>query len=277
MLKKQLKEILGENSSFIIQSPSLNVYVSDNELKSYNPASIIKLFILYGALKKIDDQKADFSDFITIPENEKVPGSGVLKDMYTTKLPLIDLLTLMITVSDNTATNLILDHISIPYIQEALQSLSIKDTFVRRKLYHMIPGVFNEATPADVYLILEALFNGTGLTERSHQTALSILKKQQHHYLTKNILKCGTCGHLLKSNYCTCQCYAGDIDPVELTMYSKTGEITGHVHDAGIMIVDDVPVYVIVMTSHQNNNQETKDKISLVGETIYQYIKDQIC
>ncbi|MBN2794322.1 MAG: serine hydrolase [Clostridia bacterium] len=277
MLKEKISHILDEHSSFIIHCPNLNLDIQENEFVSYNPASIIKLFILYGALKKIDEKKVDYSDLIQIPDEEKVPGSGVLKDMTTSSLPLIDLLTLMITVSDNTATNLILDYISIPYIQDAIETLSIKSTWVKRKLYHMIPGVFNETVPMDVLTILKAFYEGIGLSEKSQKTALSILGKQQYHYLSNHVVLCGHCGKLLKSNYCSCNTYSGDVEPKEITMYSKSGEITGHVHDAGIMIVEDIAVYAIVMTSKQRNNPQTKEKISQIGELLYHYIKEKLC
>lgn len=277
MLKEKIHQIMQEDYSYIIYSPDLNINMRKDSEKNYNPASIIKLFILYGALKKIDHHQANYDDLLNITQEDIVPGSGVLKDMHTASISLIDCLTLMITVSDNTATNLVLDYITIPYIQNTIDAVGIKNTYVRRKLYHLIPGVFNETIPEDVFRILSAFYEGTGLTKESQRIALDILEKQHYHYLAKNLSTCGACGQLLESNTCTCGVYVGEVDPVDVKMYSKTGEITGHVHEAGIMMIQSQPIYIVIMTAKQMYNPTTTQQISQVGKMIYTYAKDITC
>ena len=68
-------------------------------------ASVIKLAILYEALEQVRSGKAHFDDKITLTKADQVPGSGVLL-FFDTPLPLTlkDVLTMMIVMSDNSAT-----------------------------------------------------------------------------------------------------------------------------------------------------------------------------
>src|SRR6476646_5349609 len=75
-------------------------------------ASTIKLPIMIECFSETAEGKLDFGEMIRLPEDEKVSGSGILQDLSTDdRFPVCDLMMLMIVLSDNTATNLILDRI----------------------------------------------------------------------------------------------------------------------------------------------------------------------
>jgi len=114
-------------------------------------ASVIKLGILYTALEQIRAGRAHFDDRLMLHHDDQVPGSGVLLFLDAPHtLTLKDALTLMIAVSDNTATNLVIDDLGLDTIDDQLtqpapRGLGLKNTWLYKK-------VFKDATgpqPAD--------------------------------------------------------------------------------------------------------------------------------
>ena len=76
-------------------------------------ASVIKLTILYEALEQVRNGKAHFDDKIMLAKTDQVPGSGVLLFFDTPlQLTLKDALTMMVVMSDNTATNLAIANVA---------------------------------------------------------------------------------------------------------------------------------------------------------------------
>ena len=75
---------------------------------------MIKLAILYEALEQVREGKVHFDDRITVTKADQVPGSGVLLFFDTPlSVTLKDALTMMIVMSDNSASNLVMDHLGI--------------------------------------------------------------------------------------------------------------------------------------------------------------------
>jgi beta-lactamase class A len=110
-------------------------------------ASVIKLAILYEALEQVRSGKVHFEDKITLAKADQVPGSGVLLFFDTPlQLTLKDVLTLMVVMSDNTASNLAMDHLGIENIDARIAKLGLKDTYLYKKIFTPATGV---AMPAD--------------------------------------------------------------------------------------------------------------------------------
>ena len=99
-------------------------------------ASVIKLAILYEALQQIRAGRAHFDDRLTLTPAARVPGSGILR-FLDAPLPLTfrDVLTLMIVMSDNAATNLAIDHLGLANINARIASLGLKDTYLYKKVF----------------------------------------------------------------------------------------------------------------------------------------------
>jgi beta-lactamase class A len=111
-------------------------------------ASVIKLAILYEALEQVRAGRAHFEDRITVTKADQVPGSGVLLffDAPLT-ITLKDALTMMIVMSDNSASNLVMDHLGIPNIDARIAKLGLKDTYLYKKIFTPAPA--GVAMPAD--------------------------------------------------------------------------------------------------------------------------------
>jgi beta-lactamase class A len=111
-------------------------------------ASVIKLAILYEALEQVRSGKAHFEDKITLTKADQVQGSGVLLFFDAPlSLTLKDVLTMMIVMSDNTATNLAIDHLGLENIDARVAKLGLKDTYLYKKVF--TPPPTGVVMPAD--------------------------------------------------------------------------------------------------------------------------------
>ncbi len=99
-------------------------------------ASVIKLTVLFEALKQIQAGQTHFSDVLTMQKSDQVGGSGVL-NLFDTPMPLTfkDALTMMVVVSDNTGTNLAIDHLGLANIQKRIQWMGLQNTWLYKKVF----------------------------------------------------------------------------------------------------------------------------------------------
>lgn len=113
--------------------------------KPVQTASVIKLTILYEALEQIRAGRVHFEDKLTLTHGDQVQGSGVLL-FYDTPMQLTfkDVLTMMIAFSDNTATNLAIDHLGLKNIDDCIVSLGLKNTWLYKKVYLPATGSMPE-------------------------------------------------------------------------------------------------------------------------------------
>lgn len=105
-------------------------------------ASVIKLTVLFEALKEVQAGRIHFRDKLTMTPQDPVPGSGVLR-LFDTPMQVTvkDALTLMIALSDNTATNLMIDRLGIKNIDNRIQWLGLHDTWLYKKVFKpALPG-----------------------------------------------------------------------------------------------------------------------------------------
>jgi beta-lactamase class A len=104
-------------------------------------ASVIKLGILYEAMVAVREGRARWDEPVTLKKGEAVPGSGILTllDAPLT-ITLKDALTLMVIVSDNTATNLMIDRFGIDKVNARMESLGLRDTHLYKKVFKPAVG-----------------------------------------------------------------------------------------------------------------------------------------
>jgi beta-lactamase class A len=99
-------------------------------------ASVIKLGILLDAAEQIRAGNATLEEKLVLTKPNQVEGSGVL-GILDTPLPLTlrDTLTLMVVLSDNTATNLAIDRLGLAHINETMRTAGLKNTYLYKKVY----------------------------------------------------------------------------------------------------------------------------------------------
>jgi beta-lactamase class A len=99
-------------------------------------ASTIKLGILLDAAQQIRSGKATLAEKLVLNHDNQVEGSGVLAQLDTPlALTLKDTLTLMVILSDNTATNMAIDRLGLQHIDATLRAAGLKQTWLYKKVY----------------------------------------------------------------------------------------------------------------------------------------------
>ncbi|HEU5457732.1 MAG TPA: serine hydrolase, partial [Terracidiphilus sp.] len=96
-------------------------------------ASVIKMGILLDAAEQIRAGQAKFDERLVLTKTNQVPGSGVLTAPIA--LTLRDTLTLMVVLSDNTATNMAIDRLGLAHINATLRAAGLHNTVLYKKVY----------------------------------------------------------------------------------------------------------------------------------------------
>jgi beta-lactamase class A len=161
-------------------------------------ASTIKLPIMIECFSEFAEGKLKPTEPLIVTASEKISGSGILQDLSDgISLPLRDMILLMITLSDNTATNLILNRMGGNAVNARMDSLGLKNTRVMRKILGSKPtpsGVTDEgakpanqkwgtgrSSPQEMVVLLEKLYRGQLVSKQASAEMLEILKKQRDH------------------------------------------------------------------------------------------------
>ncbi len=165
-------------------------------------ASTIKVAILAAAFAAVQEGKVKWTDLATLHDADKVSGSGVIGSEFSDgdKLPLSDLAHLMIVLSDNTATNLILDRITADYVNDQMDKLGFRQTRSMRKVRGDGPDLkspsgyskagrepgnekygIGSTTPREMVGLLEKIERGNVVSPEASKEMIKILMRQQDH------------------------------------------------------------------------------------------------
>jgi len=159
-------------------------------------ASTIKVPIMLAVFDAVARGQAKWEEPLTLTAQEQVAGSGVLGVEFSTgdQLPVRDVLHLMIVLSDNTATNMILERFTADAVNAYLDKLGIKTTRSMRKVMGSGPAAgisaagklpenrkygLGVSTPRDMVTILERLDRGGIVSPEASREMLAILKRNQ--------------------------------------------------------------------------------------------------
>ena len=131
-----------EHLAISIEEINGNIKYYYNELDEMPTASTMKLFVLGALLKKCERGLEDLNRLVKVEKENFYPGSGVMKYLSSgISLKVIDLLTLMIIVSDNSATNLCVDLAGgVEEVNKHIKELGITKAVVNRKVYDPNPN-----------------------------------------------------------------------------------------------------------------------------------------
>ena len=156
-------------------------------------ASTIKLAIMVEAFSQVAEGKIKWTDEIVLTKEKKVGGAGILFEFADNlKVTLRDALHLMITISDNTATNLVLDVVTADAVNARMDKLGFKYTRSLRKVFgggdsaagkdpkNSIFGL-GVTTPREMITLMEKLELGEIVSPEASKDMLGILKRQQFH------------------------------------------------------------------------------------------------
>ncbi|GAA5514645.1 hypothetical protein Dcar01_03401 [Deinococcus carri] len=238
----------GEVSVLITDLAGRELYAL-NPAQVFPAASTIKVPLLLLALEEAQAGRLDLRERVTLRAQDRVPGAGVLHELGA-GLPLTweDLLTLMIIVSDNTATNLVIARLGLERVNAWLSGQGLQDTRLvgplqlppERQNAAQRRGERNRTSARDQAALLGTLVRGERLDEHHTWQALSILSRQQLRDLLGR--------HVPR-------------DPQGEPLYqvaSKSGELPGLHHDVGVLFTPR-PLVAAVLSRGGTDPREHPD------------------
>jgi beta-lactamase class A len=164
--------------------------VGIRETDPVRTASTIKLPIMAAVFDAVAREQARWTEPLTVTRAAKASGSGIIAAEISdgVQLPLSDVIHLMIVLSDNTATNMILDRFSADAVNAYLDKIGIKTTRSMRKIGGggvSAAGKLPEnekyglgvSTPRDMVTILEKLERGELVSADASREMIAVLKR----------------------------------------------------------------------------------------------------
>lgn len=215
-------------------------------------ASLIKLAVMIEVYQQAHEGKLKLMDPVTLKSDDRVPGSGVLTDNFSdgVTFPLIDAVRLMISISDNTATNLVLDKIGIGATAARMEAWGFPNTKIHSKSFRRDTSVFPErsqqfglgsTTAREMIGLLEKLHKGEAVSRDASKAMLALLKKCDDKDKFARFLPPGT------------------------ELAHKTGAVDDARTDAGIIYTPGGPVAVCVLT---NKNEDKSWRVDNAGNLL---------
>ena len=267
-LLKQLQPIVAaHHGNVALYAVQLNTgkSVGINETEPVQTASDIKLAILYEAMVEVRAGKASWDEKITLKPGEAVGGSGMLHffDPPLT-LTLKDVLTMMVIVSDNTATNLAIDDLGLANIDSRIQWMGLQNTWLYKKVFMAATG----PEPAD-----QAQF---GLGKTTAREMASVMQRFATCDLNapndatppsaSDQALCDTAIAILKEQT-DGSGIRRDLDP-SLVVANKSGAVDDARNDVGIVYAANGPIIISAFTHDNADHRWTRNNAGevLIGK-----------
>ena len=211
------------------------------ETSTLPTASTIKLAIVYELFKQVEEGRVRLDDTLVLDRAKAVGGTGVLADLGTPTLSIRDYAVLMVRLSDNTATNVLIDRLGMEKIAQRLQALGLTATKLRRHMMDTAAarrGDENVSTPAEIARLLQTL--------QKMPDAIALLKMSKENRLRRGL-------------------------PPDVEAADKSGELDGVRVDAGIVFAKNRPYVFSVMTAFLRDETEGERAIEDLSRAAYEY------
>jgi beta-lactamase class A len=233
------------------------LYHSDQPMPT---ASLIKLAVMIEVYQQVHEGKIKLTDPVTLRNEDRVPGSGVLTENFSegVSFPLLDAVRLMISVSDNTATNLVLDKIGIGATAKRMEAWGFPNTKIHAKSFRRDTSVFPErskefglgsTTAREMVTILEKLHKGELVSPEACKAMIEHLKKCDDKDKFTRLLPAGT------------------------VVAHKPGAVADARTDAGIIYTPSGPVAVCVLT---NKNEDQTWRLDNAGNQLCAKVAEEV-
>jgi beta-lactamase class A len=214
-------------------------------------ASSIKIAVLANLYVQAQQNKLKLLDEYTVRKEDMVPGSDIMLGLTpgTTRLTLRDLATLMVAVSDNSATNVLIDRLGMDNVNTMLNGLGFHATRLRRKMMDLKAageGRENVSTPREMMTLLETIYRGKLLNKEMTEDFLRVLSTHKESALLQGL-------------------------PDDAVAASKPGELEAVRNDSGIILVKNRPYILCVMTAYLKDEHEGSAAIRKISALTYSY------
>ena len=211
-------------------------------------ASSIKLALIYELYQQVGARKIDLDRLRGLP-SVRVGGTGVLQ-LLSAKAQLTgrDLAILMMSLSDNAATNILLDEVTFPAINARMDILGLTHTRFRRHMIDLAAahrGEENVSTPREMVRLIEAIHNADGLAlalADDLRTVVGVSKSTAFR----------------------------DPLPPSLTILDKSGELEGVRTATGLVVLKHRPYAAVIMTTALRNEGDGEGAIREVSRIVFE-------
>jgi beta-lactamase class A len=166
--------------------------------ETFPTASLIKVPILVTVFDLVEKQQLSLDDPLTLLKIDKVPGAGQLQFMHDNATVTVrDAAWLMTTLSDNTATNLLLDRIVIRRVWEKMEALGLPHTKVHSKVFLRMASVAMDSsvkyglgvtTPNEMARLFALIANGKAVSAKADSTMLDFLAHNEDRELMQRFV-----------------------------------------------------------------------------------------
>jgi beta-lactamase class A len=212
-------------------------------------ASSIKIAVLAELYHQAQTGKVKLTDLYTVQSSDLVPDSNIMGGLTpgVTKITLRDLATMMVAVSDNSATNVLIDRLGMENVNALMDSLGLAHTRLRRKMMDLKAageGRENVSTPGEMMTLLEDLYRGKVLNKEMTADFFKILSTPKQSFIPRDL-------------------------PEGLKIANKPGELEGVRNDSGIVFVENRPYVICIMTTYLRNEREGEKAISRISAATY--------
>lgn len=221
-----------------------------HEDEVFAQASSIKITVLANLYLQAQQGKLRLTDPYTVQASDLVPDSDIMNGLTAgvTRVTLRDLATMMVAVSDNAATNVLIDRVGMSNVNAMLDSLGLTHTRLRRKMMDLEAakqGRENISTPREMMALLDAIYHGKVLDKESTADFFKVLSTNKDSWIPREL-------------------------PADLKIADKPGSLEAVRNDSGIVFVEGRPFVICVMTSYLRNERDGEAAISKVSLAAWQ-------
>jgi beta-lactamase class A len=214
-------------------------------------ASSIKITVLADLYLQAQQGKLKLTDEYVVRKEDLVTGSDIMLGLTAgvTRLTLRDLATMMVAVSDNSATNVLIRRVGMENVNAMLDSLGLHATRLQRQMMDLkaaSEGRENVSTPREMMTLLETIYRGKLLNKEMTADFIKMLSTHKESSLLQGL-------------------------PDDVAAASKPGELEAVRNDSGIILLKDRPYILCVMTTYLKDEKDGAAAIRKISALTYSY------
>ncbi len=214
-------------------------------------ASSIKIAVLADLFLQAQRGKLKLTEEYLLRKEDLVSGSDILLGLTpgVTRLSLRELATIMVAVSDNSATNILIGRLGMDDVNAMLANLGLKSTRLRRKMMDLnaaAEGRENVSTTREMMTLLDAIYSGKLLNKEMTADFIKILSTHKESAMLQGL-------------------------PDDAIAANKPGELEAVRNDSGIIFVKGRPYILCVMTTYLKDEKDGSAAIRRIAELTYSY------